>query len=90
MEPRPIHAIARDIAREWGKPYFGAVPYLRAMHSLASPEESYGLDPGDSIVRYFLANAASFRGGRARALKAELKLHLGMKLSKAEREALAS
>ena len=77
--PRAIHAIAADIAAAWPKPYFGAVPYLEAKHGLGGIEEHYGLDPAKSIVLYFLANAATFRGAEARALKAELKALAGIK-----------
>jgi hypothetical protein len=70
---RPIHEIATDIKAAWPKVYFGAVPYLDAMRSLDKITDSFGYDSADSIVRYFLSNASTFRGERARALKAELK-----------------
>lgn len=76
---RPIYAIARDIKKAWPKPYFGAVPYLDAMLSLDSIGDSYGLDSAKSVVSYFLANATTFRGDAARALKAELKSLAGIK-----------
>jgi hypothetical protein len=40
---------------------------------------NYGNDSGESIVRYFLCNAASYRGEKAKAFKAELKTLCGMK-----------
>lgn len=70
---RPLYAIARDIKRDWKKPYFGAVPYLDAMQSLQSVNDSYGMDSGRGIVLYFLSNASTWRGDQARAIKAELK-----------------
>ena len=70
---RSLAAIARDIRRAWPRPYFGAVPYLDAMLSLELISDSYGADSAADIVRYFLSNAATFRGPEARALKAELK-----------------
>ena len=71
---RKIYQIAQDIKNEWGnKVYFGAKPYLDAMFSLEDKTSSYGADSADSIVRYFLANASTFRGDKAKALKAELK-----------------
>ena len=73
---RPISTIARDIQRAWPKPYFGAVPYLGAMRSLERASDTYGADSGVSVISYFLANAASFKGADARALKAELKAAL--------------
>jgi len=81
---RALHEIAREISREWKKVYFGAVPYLAALKKLGSSEDFYGQDSADSIVRYFLANANTFRGGEAPRLKAELKQHVGIKLSKKE------
>ena len=71
---RPICAIARDIRKAWGeKVYFGARPYLDAMGSISSITDMYGYDDAKSIVLYFLANASTFRGPQARALKLELK-----------------
>jgi hypothetical protein len=70
---RQINEIAKDISAAWPKPNYAAVPYLDAMHSLTTIDSKYGLDDADSIILYFLANAASFRGESARALKAELK-----------------
>lgn len=71
--PRPLSAIAREIARTWRTPYFGAVPYIRAMHFLSGRGDSYGLDSAESIVLYFLSNATTWRGPDARRIKAELK-----------------
>ena len=76
---RPISAIARDVSQAWPKVYFGAVPYLEAMHSLTDKDSVYGLDSAKGVVLYFLSNATTFRGEKARALKAELKAHFGMK-----------
>jgi hypothetical protein len=70
---RPLYQIAVDIRSDWPKPYFGAVPYLNAMRGLQSIDDAYGLDNARSIVRYFLANAATWKGDKARAIKAELK-----------------
>lgn len=72
---RPIYAIARDIRKAWGtKVNYAAKPYLDAMASLDGPGDSYGDDSAQSVVCYFLANANSFRGDAAKALKAELKV----------------
>lgn len=70
---RTLASIAQEIRRDWAHPYFGAVPYLDAMRHLDSIRDDYGLDSGDSIVRYFLANAGTWRGETARRIKAELK-----------------
>ena len=70
---RTLNVIARDISRDWTKPNFGAVPYLDAMHSLQSIRDKYYFDDAESVVRYFLANATSWKGETARAIKSELK-----------------
>jgi hypothetical protein len=69
---RPISTIAREIAADWRKPCYAAVPYLRAMYNLDTVNDTYGIDYARSIVRYFLANASSWRGETARRIKAEL------------------
>lgn len=70
---RPLYAIASEIRRDWKKVYFGAVPYLDAMQGLESVNESFGYDSGRGIVRYFLANASSWKGETAKRIKVELK-----------------
>ena len=70
--PRPISVIAVEIVADWDKPSFGAVPYLSAMRWLDKSSDRYGMDYGDSIVRYFLANASTWKGETARRIKKEL------------------
>jgi len=70
---RPISTIAREIAADWKKVYFGAKPYLDAMFSLNSINDHYYFDEGKTIVLYFLANAGTWKGEKAKAIKAELK-----------------
>lgn len=76
---RPIYEIASDIRAEWKNVYFGAAPFLRAMLELDRVDDAYYADSADSIIRYFLANASTFRGQRAREIKAELKAMVGIK-----------
>ena len=73
---RPIYQIAIDIERQWQKPYFGAIPYLNAMHYLQDIHSYYRHDSADIVILYFLANSVSFKGEWARRLKNELKDHL--------------
>jgi hypothetical protein len=73
MQKRPLYVIAADIFRAWPKPYFGAFPYLQALRQMEEISEHYGADTGKYIVAGFLSNAATFRGAKARELKAELK-----------------
>lgn len=73
---RNINEITRDIIREWKKPYFGAVPYLQALTTCRTASDAYGLDSARSLINYALANMSTFRGPRAKELKAELKNHL--------------
>ena len=70
---RPIYEIAREIRKDWKKVYFGAVPYLDAMRDLDKITDAYLYDSGESIVRYFLSNASTWRGDVAKRVKAELK-----------------
>lgn len=75
---RPLHVIAREIRTNWKKEvsgtslYFGAVPYLDAMSGMYNISDNYGCDSGRSIVAYFLANANSWKGDKAREIKKEL------------------
>lgn len=71
---RSVAEIAMDIRDVWGVNISGACrPYLTAMYTLDTINDNYYADDGRSIVLYFLSNAGSFRGERARELKAELK-----------------
>jgi len=72
-ESRLLCDIAIDIRRTWPKVYFGAVPYLMAMHQLGPITGKYGAEDVRSIVLYFLSNATTWRGEDARRIKAELK-----------------
>lgn len=76
MTHRPLHAIAADIRASWPSPYYGAVPYLDALSTLTSIDESYYDDDAETVVRYLLANLSTFRGEAARSIKAELKAAL--------------
>jgi len=73
MQNRSLSTIAREIRSDWKKPYFGAVPYLDAMLSLNSIDDEYYYDSAETIVHYFLANAATYRGETAKRIKLELK-----------------
>lgn len=73
QNPRHLYSIAAEIHTLWPKPYFGAVPYIQAMRCLSDITDMYGMDSADSIVRYFLANASTWRGEDARRIKAELR-----------------
>lgn len=70
---RPLYVIAEDITEHWPNVNYGAAPYLRAMADLDTMDDHYGYDDADSIVRYFLSNATTWRGEDARRIKAELK-----------------
>ena len=72
-EKRSIRSIALDIRKDWVKVNYAAKPYLDAMLELNSINDKYYNDSAKSVVLYFLSNASSFRGERAKALKAELK-----------------
>lgn len=79
---RPIHEIARDCRRDMhaqvkgvnaSQRFYAAWPYLVAMMDLDKISDRYGADSAKSVVAYFLSNAGTWKGPRARELKAELK-----------------
>ena len=77
---RSLYDIAQDIRADYadrGKsitPY--AEPYVDAMMYLDEITDNYGCDTGDSIVRYALSNLNTWRGEKAREIKAELRAML--------------
>jgi hypothetical protein len=73
MQTRPLYEIADEIRADWSNVWFGAAPYLEAMRALGDIDDMYGADSARSIVLYFLANAATWRGETARRIKKELK-----------------
>ena len=70
---RPLYEIANDIKKDWKNVHFGAKPYLDAMATLTSIDDTYMFDSAKTIVLYFLGNAGSWRGENAKRIKAELK-----------------
>ena len=76
---RELNVIAREIKADWVKVNYAAKPYLDAMSTLGSINDDYYADSGKSVVLYFLANAQSWRGEKAKAIKAELKKMAGVK-----------
>ena len=76
---RPLSNIAHEIRRDWQNVNYAAKPYLAAMFELDQITDRYMYDSADSIVRYFLANANTWRGPVSKVLKAELKAILKKK-----------
>jgi hypothetical protein len=72
-QTRPLSNIAHDIKRDWKNVHYAARPYLACMLDMDSIEGQYFHDTGRSIVRYFLANAGSWRGPMAQKIKLELR-----------------
>jgi hypothetical protein len=70
---RPLYEIAKDISNDWRNVNYAAKPYLAAMRDLNHISDRYLYDSAESVVLRFLSNAASWRGEKARAIKAELK-----------------
>jgi hypothetical protein len=69
---RLIYQIAKEIRSDWTKVNYGAEPYLEAMSSLNSINDKYYLDDAREIIMYFLSNASTWRGEKAREIKKEL------------------
>lgn len=65
--------VYRDHRKQGKQIYFAAAAHLSAMQSLRDVRDNYGADSGQSIIAYFLCNAAQWRGPVARIVKAELK-----------------
>ena len=77
LDTMTISQIASVIQNDWGKHvWYGAKPYLQAMFSLEKITDNYYLDSGESVVAYFLANAQTWKGEVARAVKKELNRRL--------------
>jgi hypothetical protein len=70
---RPLYKIAYEIRCDWFNLSPHAKPYLDAMSTLDDIADNYYADSGESVVAYFLANAAGWKGATARAIKTELK-----------------
>ncbi len=69
---RSLQQISREIRNDWKKVNYAAVPYLDALSQLNDISDNYYQDSAASVVRYFLANATTWRGDVARRIKAEL------------------
>ena len=76
LQALSLRRLAYLIKANWTRVYFGAKPYLDAMVTMESTTDAYGCDDGRSIVRYFLANATTWRGDVARKVKVELQRRL--------------
>jgi len=74
--------IRRDLAEQGKEMYFGAVPYIDAMSTMDSIDDRFGEDSGQSIVAYALGNLQTYRGPKARAIKAELNKRLKEKMGR--------
>ena len=70
---RPLYEIAAEIDANWSKVNYAAAPYLQAMAEIDKITDNYGAASAKSIVLYFLSNASTFRGEKAKELKNELK-----------------
>jgi hypothetical protein len=71
-QTRALWEIAADVRAHWAKVNYAAEPYLAAMDELTLITDNYYADDADSMVRYFLSNATTWRGPDARRIKKEL------------------
>jgi hypothetical protein len=74
LATRTLSEIAHDIesdcaGKSW---YIYAEAYVTPMKSLTTIHDSFYADSASSVVSYALANLGSWRGDKARAIKAEL------------------
>lgn len=68
-----VSEIAYAIAKDWKNVSPYARDYLNAMKDIQDINGSYYADSAKDVVRYFLANASTYRGESARAYKVLLK-----------------
>lgn len=66
-------AMAKKVQTRWRDLVPAAAPYLEAMLTLDKVDDKYGLDEGRDIILRALTNLTSYRGEKARTLKAELR-----------------
>lgn len=71
IQDKTINQLGRLIAKDWPKPYFGAVPYIRALQEI--DDGKYLHEDEKTIVIYFLSNARNWKGDIAKKVKEELK-----------------
>ncbi len=69
---RTIKQIDSEINDNWTNINDYALPYLHAMYELECIDDSFGLDSSKSVILYFLANATTWKGEKAREIKKEL------------------
>ena len=73
MTTKTIAALTGMILGNWKpNPHFAAVPALVAMMGLKTMDDAYFGTPAPAIVADFLANAGTWVGATAKAVKAEL------------------
>jgi hypothetical protein len=71
--PRALRTIAGEIEADWKTVQSSyAWQYVKAMRHLANITDTYYADSAADVVRYFLANAGTWRGETAKHIKAEL------------------
>lgn len=80
---RSPSAIAADIRRlfpKGGSAWVYVKPYVEAMEQLVSWRDVYIRESGEEIALRFLSNASAWRGPEAKAIKAEIKAAVGVKV----------
>ncbi|MEO5348895.1 MAG: hypothetical protein H7836_04540 [Magnetococcus sp. YQC-3] len=71
LQNKSINQLGAIVAKEWVKPYFGAVPYIKALQQIN--DGKYLFEDEKTIVIYFLSNARTWKGDIAKEVKQELK-----------------
>jgi len=69
---RSLSVIAKEIRSDWKNVSPHAEVYLGPMQTLDKITDNYFADTAKYVVLYFLANATSWRGEKAREIKKEL------------------
>lgn len=69
---RSLSEIANEVRKDWKSVNYAAKPWLDAMGCLDKVSDNYGADSGQMVVAYFLSNASTWKGEKAREIKKEL------------------
>jgi len=77
LSSKTINEIGFLIERSWINPFYGAIPYMKAMQRIVNG--AFYQDDEETIILYFLSNARTWKGETAREVKKELKRRVNIK-----------
>ena len=78
-EVRPLYEIAKEIRKDWKTMPDYAFTHFEGFQYATSIDEMFYFDSVKGEVLYFLGSASTWRGSKAKEIKAELKKMAGIK-----------